>query len=121
MKRFSCLYKNNNGMTLVEVVVALAILGLIAISMLTMFSTGVYFVIKSGHNSENQYYTIQSMENKLADNLVTVPSQITPTTINNKTLLINFDGYTITTQGKVQKISFDDGDYEMVVSTFVPD
>lgn len=53
--------KNHSGLTLVEIIVALAILGIMAVSFLTMFSSGYSTIFAMGRktqamNEKAQYY-----------------------------------------------------------------
>lgn len=67
-------YKNK-GMTLIEVIVALAILGIISLSFLTLFSKGYTDIFKSGFRT-NITMKIQSMADYLNSKTINSPSDI---------------------------------------------
>lgn len=46
---------NHNGMTLIEVVVALAIIGIIAIGIIPMFSSGIKLLVNNGIQIKSMY------------------------------------------------------------------
>jgi prepilin-type N-terminal cleavage/methylation domain-containing protein len=123
MKNLFRVYINDIGMTLVEVIIALAILGIISIGMLSLFTSGIRLIIMSGDHSKIQYTTIQSMENELADNLTATPSSITAPDPIDSTVTISFPGTatSISVDGCIQQIKYNNGAYQMTVSTFVPD
>jgi prepilin-type N-terminal cleavage/methylation domain-containing protein len=62
---------NQKGLTLLEIILSMAILGILAISFLTMFSSGFKSIIKAGNKSVAAYDAQQSMTNKIiqADDL----------------------------------------------------
>src|SRR6476620_369796 len=67
-------YKNK-GMTLIEVIVALAIFGIICVSFLTLFSKGYTDIYKSGFRT-NTTMKIQSMADNLAARTFNSPESI---------------------------------------------
>lgn len=114
---------HSNGMTVIEVVVAIAILAMVSITLLAMYSMSLRFIMKAGVNSDKQYQTVGTLENKLVNNLDpdTVPETIDTTPVTNVTVSINFDGTPVSATGTIEKIDFQDDEYEMTVSVFVPD
>ena len=48
---FSAIYKNDKGMTLVEIIVSIAVIGILASMVLTVFGTGILLAVRSGDNT----------------------------------------------------------------------
>ena len=57
--------KNDKGMTLIEIIVSLAILGIIVVSLSTVLSTGYIGIIKSGDKAEAAYKSQGEMTTKI--------------------------------------------------------
>lgn len=57
--------KNKKGFTLVEVIVAIAVLGIIAIAMLPIFSTSIKSISRSGQRTNN----IRELQDDMVDNM----------------------------------------------------
>ncbi len=57
--------KNKNGFTLIEVIISIAILGIISISLLTLFTTGFKFITNSGRRSADDSDIQTEVENAL--------------------------------------------------------
>jgi prepilin-type N-terminal cleavage/methylation domain-containing protein len=47
--------KHKKGLTLLEIVIAVAILSIISMAMLSLFSTGFSFVVRAGNRGEASY------------------------------------------------------------------
>jgi prepilin-type N-terminal cleavage/methylation domain-containing protein len=48
------LIKNNKGFTLVELIVGVALIGIISVLVLTVLSTGAMLALKSGENTKKR-------------------------------------------------------------------
>lgn len=59
--------KGNKGLTLVEIVIALAILGIIAVSFSTLFTSGFIGIAKSGDKAVAAYASQGEMTDKILD------------------------------------------------------
>lgn len=57
----------NKGFTLIEVIVAIAILGILAVTFIPMLSNQYLIIMKSGRKSEATYNTIDEIEKKLIE------------------------------------------------------
>jgi prepilin-type N-terminal cleavage/methylation domain-containing protein len=57
---------NHPGMTLIEVLVALAISGIIAITFLPIFSTGIKYLVNNGYMIRDMYTDQDSMEKEIS-------------------------------------------------------
>lgn len=81
----------HKGFTLVEIIVALAIVGILAVSFLPMFTLAFKTVFSSGYKSEEIFHDQKSMENLIAD----------PNADDIDSLSIAFpDGYIISVEGQ---------------------
>lgn len=58
-------FKNKKGMTLIEIIVALAILGILSVSFLTLFTMGFMGIAGAGHRSRAQYDAQMKVEEDL--------------------------------------------------------
>lgn len=56
---------NNRGMTLIEIVIAIAILGIMSIGLLTMFTSSFKFIVNAGDRSEATFNTQSQAEQAL--------------------------------------------------------
>ena len=53
---------NNKGLTLIEIVVSMAIISIIAVSMLNIFGTGFSNIFRFGRNSKDYYEAAGELE-----------------------------------------------------------
>ncbi len=86
---------NNRGMTLIEVLVSLAIVGIIAISLLPMFSNGIRFLVNNGNQIKDMYKGQDLIEQEI--------SKVASSEENTMTIV--FPGKTIDIKGKDYTIS----------------
>jgi len=57
---------SSSGMTLIEVIVAIAIMGIVAIGLLPMFSTGIKLLVNNGKQINMMYSKQNIMEGKIS-------------------------------------------------------
>jgi prepilin-type N-terminal cleavage/methylation domain-containing protein len=115
------LLKNKKGMTLIEIIVAIAILGIISVSFFAMFTTGFKGIINAGKYSKAEYVAQKAMENRVAGVAVAGVTNITANTVNSVALSINFGILSpITVNGKIELIEYNDGEKKINLATFVP-
>jgi prepilin-type N-terminal cleavage/methylation domain-containing protein len=88
--------KSKKGMTLIEIIISIAILGILAVSFLTLFVTGFSGITGAGNRSKAQYNVQTKIEEEL--NSSTSPA-------GTDTIIINFLNSTtdkIEVQGKIK-------------------
>ncbi len=78
---------NQKGLTLIEIILALAILGLLAITFLTMFSSGYRSIIKAGNKTVAAYDAQQSMTNTIIQ-----ADDLDPDEYVEETIIFDFNG-----------------------------
>lgn len=59
--------KDNRGMTLLEIIIALAILGIIAVSILALFTSSFSFIAKAGNRSVATYDANAQVEQAIVE------------------------------------------------------
>lgn len=64
------LSNNNNGFTLIEIIIGIALFGIISISLITLFTNGFTYISRSGRRTEALYTNQKAIET----NLVTSPT-----------------------------------------------
>jgi prepilin-type N-terminal cleavage/methylation domain-containing protein len=64
--------KKKKGMTLIEVIIAIAILGIIGVAFLTLFTSGFSFITRAGNRSEAGFNTQTQVEQAL-NNAISTP------------------------------------------------
>lgn len=120
------LYLNNKkGFTLLELIISMAIIGLLTVSFLGMFTFGLNGIFTAGKYSKSQYLAQQAIENKLAGVSVALPQYIFSPSDNTLTVALTFQlsGQTdvnIAVDGKLKNIYYYDGKYRVDLSTFLP-
>lgn len=62
---------SNKGMTLVEIIVSLAIFGILSVLFLNVFLGGILLTVRSGDRTEMVAEAASSIESKIADNSFT--------------------------------------------------
>jgi len=60
--------KDNKGVTLVELILAIAILGMVAVSILPMFSSGFTHIARAGQRTEVTFINHREIEKELNSN-----------------------------------------------------
>lgn len=113
---------NNNGFTLIEVIISLAIVGLISIAFISMFTSGYMGILSAGNHSVVGYEGQAVIESYLENIVSTDPNASVNTTTTN--LNIDFvDGSgTVTSigvDGELRSVDYEDGKYDIKISTFV--
>lgn len=117
---------NKSGFTLLELIVSMAIIGLLTVSFLQMFTFGLSGIFSAGSYTKAQYIAQQAFENKLAGLSVSLPPYVTSPPDSNLTVTLKFQhsGQTdvnIAVNGKLKKIRFYNGKNHVDLSTFLSD
>ncbi|MDF2546493.1 MAG: hypothetical protein K0R93_1391 [Anaerosolibacter sp.] len=112
--------KENRGMTLIEIIVSVAILGILVIAFLNLFTFGYVQVVNAGHKSGAGFKAHQAAEQKIAGG-TPAPSIVetsSPTTITIELPSPPSPGMTVSGQS----ISFEAeiNAKKSKVTTFVP-
>ena len=103
--------KKNSGMTLVEIIVAMAILGIISITFLSIFSGMFKGIVNAGQRSKATFGAQQDLENYIATN----------TTNATDNLVITYNGLTsVTIEGENMSVPKTSGSTTITVDVFVP-
>lgn len=98
------------GMTLVEVIISMAILGIMTIVFLNVFTSGYIGVLSAGERTEVGYKAQQTVEESL-----------TPIGIGSKIITIEFpDGPSIEIDGSEIEKEVNSGEQNIKITTFVP-
>jgi prepilin-type N-terminal cleavage/methylation domain-containing protein len=95
-KRMIEMNKNRKGFTLIEVVLAIALLAIISIVFLTLFSSGMLNIANAGKSSVLNNSAQENLEKIIADPLNASGSSVS----NNTTLDIVFSGVTYSVPGR---------------------
>lgn len=80
------------GMTLIELIVCLALIGIIAVTFLPMFTAGIKYIANAGNKSQTIYVSQDQTENKLlngasttsTDNITITFPGLTPITMSGE-------------------------------------
>ncbi len=106
------------GLTLIEIIVSIFILGIIAVTFLPIFTNSFVYVKTAGNRSIVDFDAQKAMENKLAGSSAVFDH--VATTESNTTLTIGFNSGTISVQGRIVNISYNDGKHNVTLTTFIP-
>lgn len=110
MRRFKHIRR---AMTLVEVIVAMAVIGIISISMITLFTSAFVHIARAGNTSEALFQAHKQIETVL----VHKSAELTPTNIE---LTFSSDGTTIISEGNVIKVNYLINKSEVEITFFHP-
>jgi len=109
--------KSEKGVTLIEIIVSIALLGLMCVSFIPLFYAGSNLIYLSGQRSNTQYDAAQAIENKLSNPTATVPGvneTAASFTIKFGNVSIPLSGKIITSTSSVNKVV-------STVKAFIPD
>lgn len=97
--------KNKKGLTLIEAVIAIGIIGIIAVSFLSMYTLGFSTISKSGSRS-SALFTVQSkLEEKLNGTSGTTPTSLTIIVPNSSPISVSGNIITESTTIKGQAVT----------------
>ncbi|MFA9422830.1 MAG: type II secretion system protein [Sedimentibacter sp.] len=109
--------KKSKGFTLVEIIVSLAVLGIIAISFLGAISSHFTYLLSTKGITQNIFKAQELMENEIDDAKIRVATSSTL----EKTEIFKTDLGGIDVEYESLKISYDNLDYYTLVSNVKPD
>lgn len=100
-----------NGLTLIEVILTIAIMGIIALPILTIFNSGIKNIVNAGKRTEDVFIQKESIDSKIianekSGNGVDVINVTIPGVINNEPI--------------IGRILISDPDSDKKIITFVP-
>lgn len=75
---------NHNGFTLIEIIISIALLGIVSVSILSIFSGSLSFIFDAGRRNSEQFNYQESIENAISYNDLTAGT--------SKNISINFTG-----------------------------
>lgn len=110
--------KKSKGFTLVEVIVSLAVLGIIALSFLGAISSHFTYMTSTKEITKNIFKAQEIMEAEIDDSKIRVKD---PSAILEKTKIFNTDLGGIEVKYEELKISYNNKDYYTLVSNVRPD
>lgn len=103
--------KNAIGMTLIELIIAIALLGIITVAFINVFSFGYISIINAGKNTEAGYTAQKNLENEI----------INDTSVANQTMIISFPGgVNVQVNGTAIEEEITEGQSTIKVNTFIP-
>lgn len=104
--------KNRKGLTLVEIILAMAILGIVAVAIFPVFTSGLIQIARTGDVSDSVFQTAGQIEL-----LLTQRDQDDRTT---DLMDIELDGSTYTPKGHIEEISITIRDSDVQIAFFFP-
>lgn len=111
MKHLKKISKTQKGFTLIEVIVAVAILMIIVFSFTLMFTTSFSGIFRAGHKSRALFETQDEMDNKIAGNLNSGVDSIS----------VQFDQIAITVVGEIKEVTYEYEGRNGVLYYFLPE
>ncbi|MBZ9688550.1 type II secretion system GspH family protein [Clostridium estertheticum] len=115
MIKYKKYLKNKKGFTLIEVILSIALLGIISIAFLTMFTSGIVGITNSGKKSVSHYTAQNQIESNIND-LANLPSNVVTST---KSITLTFPGNTgIVISGRQVDVTYTYGSRSKILTTF---
>ena len=109
--------QNKSGFTLVEVIVSVAIIGIMSMAFFTMFGFALQNIIKAGDNSQSDFNAQAILESNISN------VGITSAAISSGTgsITLNQTGLSYTVNGRVIQVEYPYGNSSYTMTTFVPE
>ncbi|KUK71915.1 MAG: Uncharacterized protein XD91_1647 [Clostridiales bacterium 38_11] len=104
---------NSKGMTLIEVVVAMAIIALIAAAVLSVFTTGFAAIKRAGNKSEAGFNAHSQIE-------ITLNKRDTDPSPSNLTITFSSDGSAFNSLGNVETVTHTINRSDVIITFFQP-
>lgn len=114
MKKYVKKRSIRKGLTLIELVVSIAILAIISVGILTMFSNGYINIGEAGKRSDIHYEVQNLVESNISD-----PAQLTEDVdTNTESLELNFSGTTYNVEGRKIEVTYKNKSKTNILTTF---
>lgn len=85
------MHTDQRGLTLIEIIIAIGILGILSVTFINLFGSGLKGIIFSGNQSKANYYAQQAIEQRIGGTSVsTVNASVEAVTPSN--IIVNFSG-----------------------------
>ena len=115
MIKYKHCLKKKKGFTLIEVILSIAILGIISIAFMTMFTSGIVGISNSGKKSISHYVAQNQIESNISDSGI-LPSNVVTTT---KSITLTFPGKAdIVISGRQVDVTYTYGSRSKILTTF---
>lgn len=113
--------KKRGGLTLIEVIISLAIVGIIAMVFLSTFTSGIKNIFKTRDSTKDIYLNKEAIDKEI----IGEPSEL-DSTIENKEITIEINGESRPVAGRLitlpKKLDDEDENIDRLqITTFVPD
>ena len=89
-----CLKNNKRGFTLIEIILAIAIIGILAVVFIPLFTSGYIMIVKNAETSDTLFSNQDAIEQEIANDSASTGSALT---VDFSGLSINVTGQAITT------------------------
>ena len=119
MKATDFTFRNKRGMTLVEIIVSIALIGILTAMVFTVFSTGILLSIKSGDNTRIAGIASGAVEHKLSGaNVIEDGDELIIEGVDDDDVLLGNGSIDIQT-GQTAQVSLNGGDDVEITGTQV--
>lgn len=108
-------YKNK-GFTLIEVIIAIAILGIISIAFLPMFTGGIIGIVDAGSKSREHYAAQEKIEINI-DNSTEELEGVESSTCDS--IVLTFNGEAKPVNGRKINVQYNYGKTQKILTTFI--